>query len=165
MADPRNVPAPPLPPEFPHPPPSPTPALLGMVKQFEGLRLIAYKDLVGVWTIGYGATGPGVHAGLVWTQEQADNDLIDRLTDLYPQVYGMLINPTTMNWNQLDALTAFSYNLGIGALKTSKLLRFVNEGMFDLAAEQFPLWNHAGREELPGLTARRLAEQRLFLEV
>ena len=64
--------------------------------------------------------------------------------------------------NQFDALCCFAYNVGLGALRSSTLLKVINAGQYNLARENFLKWNKAGGRELPGLTKRRTAEADLF---
>ncbi|ATP27520.1 muraminidase [Chromobacterium violaceum] len=134
---------------------------ISLIKQFEGVRLAAYQDMVGVWTIGYGHTGPDVKAGLAITQQQADQLLAADLEKFETGVRKAVIVP--LNANQFSALVSFSYNLGLGNLRSSTLLRLLNKGDYDGAAAQFPRWNRAGGQAVPGLTRRRKAEQALFL--
>ncbi|APR37947.1 lysozyme [Paraburkholderia sp. SOS3] len=131
-----------------------------LIRQFEGLRLIAYTDVVGVLTIGYGHTGPDVKPGLVITQAQADQLLGDDLSRFESGVDRLVTAP--VNGNQYSALVSFSYNLGLGSLQNSTLLRLLNEGDYNGAAQQFPRWDMAGGQHLPGLLKRRQAEQSLF---
>ncbi|OQS42352.1 lysozyme [Chromobacterium haemolyticum] len=132
-----------------------------LIQGFEGLSLKAYQDSVGVWTIGYGHTGPEVTLGLVITQAQADALLARDLSRFESGVTRLVQVP--LNQNQFDALVCFSFNLGLGALQGSTLLRLLNAGDYAGAAGQFPRWNKAGGKELTGLTRRRVAEQALFL--
>ncbi|UJB32647.1 MULTISPECIES: lysozyme [Chromobacterium] len=133
-----------------------------LIQQFEGLRLKAYQDAVGVWTIGYGHTGPDVTPGLVISQAQADALLARDLNRFETGVSRLVSVP--LNQNQFDALLSFSYNLGLGSLQNSTLLRLLNQRDYAGAAAQFPRWNKAGGKVLPGLTRRRAAEQALFLQ-
>ncbi|OQS34560.1 lysozyme [Chromobacterium haemolyticum] len=133
-----------------------------LIQQFEGLRLKAYQDAVGVWTIGYGHTGPDVTPGLVITQAQADALLARDLSRFETGVTRLAAVP--LHQNQFDALVSFSYNLGLGSLQNSTLLRLLNQRDYAGAAAQFPRWNKAGGKVLPGLTRRRAAEQALFLQ-
>ncbi|GLU31193.1 lysozyme [Trinickia caryophylli] len=133
---------------------------LALIKQFEGLRLIAYQDVVGVWTIGYGHTGSDVTPGLVITQSQADQMLCGDLAGFETGVSKLVT--VALNENQFSALVSFSYNLGLGNLGSSTLLRLLNAGDYQGAAAQFPRWNRAGGKVYDGLTKRRLAEQALF---
>jgi len=133
---------------------------IALTKQFEGLELTAYQDQVGVWTIGYGHTGRSVHGGMTITQEQADQLLTSDLASSVTCV-NHAVN-TEINQNQFDALVDFVFNLGCASLLGSTLLRSVNAGNFAEAAEQFPLWDHAGGKVIPGLLKRRKAEMALF---
>ena len=133
---------------------------LDLTKQFEGLELTAYADQVGVWTIGYGHTGPGVHAGLTVTQDQADAFLVSDVAGAVACVNRLVTSD--INQNQFDALVDFAFNLGCASLASSTLLRDVNNGNFDAAAGQFQLWDHAGGVVVPGLLRRRQAEATLF---
>lgn len=135
--------------------------LLSLVKEFEGCKLTAYQDIVGVWTIGYGCTGHDIGPGVVWTQEQADNALVSRLEALQTDIEG-IVN-TKLTQNQLDALTSFAYNLGLAALQRSTLLKKVNNLDAEGAAQAFLSWCNAGGHEVPGLLRRRQAEAALFL--
>ncbi|NHR05723.1 lysozyme [Chromobacterium haemolyticum] len=131
-----------------------------LVKSSEGLKLVAYKCPAGIWTNGYGHTGPDVTPGQVITQAQADALLARDLERFEAGVARLVKVP--LNQNQFDALVCFSFNLGLGALQGSTLLRLLNAGDYAGAAAQFPRWNKAGGKELPGLTRRRAAEQSLF---
>ncbi|MGD1827322.1 Lysozyme [Chromobacterium violaceum] len=133
---------------------------ISLIKQFEGFRLAAYQDMVGVWTIGYGHTGPDVKAGQTITQQQADQLLAADLEKFETGVGQLVAVP--LNANQFAALVSFSYNLGLGNLRSSTLLRLLNQGDYAGAAAQFPRWNRAGGQVVAGLTRRRLAEQALF---
>ncbi|MGR2664258.1 lysozyme [Chromobacterium haemolyticum] len=132
-----------------------------LIKSFEGLKLVAYKCPAGIWTIGYGHTGPDVTPGQVITQAQADA-LLARDLERFEAGVSRLVS-VQLNQNQFDALVSFAYNLGLGALQGSTLLRLLNAGDYAGAAAQFPRWNKASGKELPGLTRRRAAEQALFL--
>ena len=129
-------------------------------KSFEGLRLTAYQDVGGVWTIGYGHTGPNVRAGLTITQAEADALLRSDVEDAVTCVNRAVNVPITQN--QFDALVDFCFNCGRGSLLQSTLLRKVNIGDFAGAAAQFALWDHAGGEVVEGLVKRRTAEAELF---
>jgi lysozyme len=131
-----------------------------LTKGFEGLRLTAYADQGGVWTIGYGHTGPGVHAGLTITQDQADAFLHSDVAGSVACVNRLVT--ANINQNQFDALVDFTFNLGCASLAQSSLLRFVNAGDFASAAPQFLLWDHVHGVVIPGLLRRRQAEQTLF---
>lgn len=135
---------------------------LALTKSFEGLCLSAYKDVVGVLTIGFGHTGPDVHPGLIITEQQADALLEKDIQKCVDAVNKLVKVPITQG--QGDALTDFSFNLGIDALTHSTLLKLLNVGDYAGAAMQFARWDHAGIEVNSGLVRRRAAETALFLE-
>lgn len=132
---------------------------LELTERFEGCRLVAYQDQVGVWTIGYGHTR-GVHEGMTCTQPQADQWLIEDSAYSEAHVNSCVKVPVTQG--EFDALVDFDFNLGGGALGGSTLLRLLNAGHHDLAADQFEKWDHAGGKVVAGLLRRRLAEKAEF---
>ena len=87
---------------------------LNMIKSFEGLRLQAYQDSVGVWTIGYGATR-GVKAGMTISKEQAERMLLNDVQRFEPEVERLVT--ARLSQNQWDALICFTYNLGASNLE------------------------------------------------
>ena len=131
-----------------------------IIKEFEGCKLKAYKCPADVWTIGYGHTD-GVKEGDVITQEKADALLASDL-DLFSSGVKRLVS-ANLDYNQLGALVAFAFNVGLGNFRHSSLLRLVNQGDFLDAANEFLKWNKANGKVLPGLTRRREAERALFL--
>ena len=131
-----------------------------IIKEFEGCKLKAYKCPADVWTIGYGHTD-GVKEGDEITQQEADR-LLAADVDLFTSGVQRLVT-SDINRNQLGALVSFAFNLGLGNLRHSTLLKLVNAGDFVGAANQFPRWNKAGGKVLPGLVRRREAEKKLFL--
>lgn len=133
---------------------------LELIKRFEGCRLAAYQDSVGVLTIGYGHTR-GVKRGDRITQAQADEFLAQDAAGAAADVSRRVNVP--LNQNQFDALVSFTFNLGDGNLKSSTLLRRLNEGNYRAAAEQFGRWVFAGDVLREGLVRRREAEKSLFL--
>ena len=134
---------------------------VNLIKSFEGLRLTAYRDPVGVLTIGYGTT-TGVSSGMQITQSQAEAYLKQDLAKFEQAVKDDVTVP--LNSSQFDALVSFTYNVGEGALTSSTLLRLLNQGDYQGAANQFARWNKGdGGAELAGLTTRRKAEKALFL--
>lgn len=133
---------------------------INLIKEFEGCKLTAYQDSVGVWTIGFGHT-KNVKKGDTITQLQADEWLMDELNNEYGAgVENLATVPLTDN--QFGALTSFAYNLGLGNLKSSTLLKKLNKSDYKGAAAEFPKWNKAGGKVLAGLTRRRGAERALF---
>jgi lysozyme len=135
---------------------------LSLIKKFEGCVLHAYQDSVGVWTIGWGHTA-GVHKGQVITQAEADALLFQEVVRCHEQVKTLVHVPCSNN--EFCALTSFAYNLGIGALKKSSLLRRLNAGEIkEEVSFEFLKWDHANGKVLLGLTRRRKAERALFLQ-
>src|SRR5215469_3780675 len=133
---------------------------LALTQKFEGLRLTAYQDQVGVWTIGYGHTGKDVLPNLTITQEQADNLLMQDVASAVAAVNRLVT--VTFHQNGFDALVDFAFNLGNNALAGSTLLRKLNASDFPGACAEFPKWCKAGGKTVPGLLRRRQAEQQLF---
>lgn len=130
-----------------------------LIKKFEGLQLTAYRCSAGVLTIGYGHTS-GVNPGDVITGRQADEFLRKDL-----RVAELTVNTnvkTQMTQGQFDALVSFVFNLGAGNFVKSTLLRKLNAGDYDGAADEFRRWVYAGKAELQGLIRRRAAERDLF---
>ncbi len=133
---------------------------LDLVRELEGCRLKAYKDQKGQWTIGWGSTGSFVHPDLVWTQEQADRDLIDRWNSFGFELFLLLKRKNlSLTVNQIQALQCFAYNLGIDDVeKLTKDRRFPHE-----IAKGMLLYNQVNGKPNRGLKIRRRVEQDLFL--
>ena len=138
------------------------PAGLALIKEFEGCRLTAYLDSVGVATIGVGHT-KGVCMGDTCSQAQADSWLAQDVKEAEQCVDAAVTVPLTQH--EFDALVSFTFNLGCGNLKKSTLLRLLNASDYDAAALEFRRWDKAGGQVLAGLTRRRDAEARLFEEI
>ncbi|EPS0103372.1 lysozyme [Escherichia coli] len=138
---------------------------IALIKQFEGCKLTAYQDSVGVWTIGYGWTQPvdgkPIRAGMTIKQEAAERLLKTGLVSYESDVSRLV--KVGLTQGQFDALVSFTYNLGARSLSTSTLLRKLNTGDYAGAADEFLRWNKAGGKVLNGLTRRREAERALFL--
>ncbi|WP_409244568.1 lysozyme [Enterobacter asburiae] len=138
---------------------------MALIKQFEGCKLTAYQDSVGVWTIGYGWTQPvdgkPIRAGMTIKQETAERLLKTGLVSYESDVSRLV--KVVLTQGQFDALVSFTYNLGARSLSTSTLLRKLNAGDYAGAADEFLRWNKAGGKVLNGLTRRREAERALFL--
>ena len=156
---------------------------LNLIKSFEGIldgdpstvNLDPYIDPVGIWTIGWGhaiSVGGSFLRGeqnrkqaqalypVGLTMDQAEALLRADLLDTCRDVEAAVTVPLTDN--QFAALVSFTFNLGVGNLKKSTLLRLVNAGDFAGAAQEFKKWNRAGGKVLLGLTRRREAEATLF---
>lgn len=134
---------------------------IDLIKQYEGCRLKAYKDAVGVWTVGFGHTSPDVVEGIEIDLGTA-NELLENDLRFFQEGVEDLIT-ADLNENQFSALVCFAYNLGLAALKRSHLLDYVNAGKFNEASNEFHKWNKGNGVELSGLTKRRMAEKNLFL--
>lgn len=146
-------------------------ATLDLIKKYEGCRLEAYQDSVGIWTIGYGHTA-GVQDGDTCTQDQADQWLADDLIQAEQAVQGAIT--VSLTDGEYGALVSFCYNVGPGVPGRkdglihlvgggpSHLLIYCNQSNFDLAAAEFPKWARAGGVVIQGLMNRRLDEQSLF---
>ena len=134
-----------------------------LIKKFEGCKLEAYPDPgtgAEPITIGVGHTG-GVKLGDVITQEQADEYLVNDVAHAANAVNQMVAVSITQG--EFDALCSFAFNLGVGNLRSSTLLRKLNSGDKNSAANQFLVWNMANGRVMAGLTHRREAERTLFL--
>lgn len=139
---------------------------LNLIKGFEGKRLNAYDDGVGVWTIGFGTikypNGVRVKKGDTCTEQQAGTYLKNDLTKFEVAINKLV--KVSLTQNQFDALASFTYNLGETNLANSTLLKKLNKGDYQGAADQFLAWKKAGGKVLPGLVRRREAERALFLK-
>lgn len=133
---------------------------LTLIKQFEGLKLEAYQDVVGIWTIGYGHT-KDVKPGQIITSQKADELLLQDVASTEVGVRKLV--PPSCGHNQFSALVCFAYNVGLGNLSKSTLLKKLLAKDVSGAAEEFLKWNKAGKKEVAGLTRRRVAERALFL--
>ncbi|EIR2645985.1 lysozyme [Salmonella enterica subsp. enterica serovar Enteritidis] len=130
------------------------------IRAREGVKLAAYQDGGGVWTIGYGHTR-GVKQGQAINHEQADEFLDSDLR----QVESCISERVTvaLNQNQFDALVSFVFNVGRQAFSDSTLLKKLNEGNYRAAADQFTRWVYDNDQFVQGLYNRRVAERDLFL--
>ncbi|QZN97795.1 lysozyme [Symbiopectobacterium purcellii] len=142
-----------------------SPKGIDLIKSFEGLQLKAYRDSVGVLTIGYGWTQPvdgkPLRDGMVIDKPTAER-LLKTGVVKYEDAVNKLVK-VKITQGQFDALVSFAYNLGTRSLSTSTLLQKLNAGDSAGAADEFPKWNKAGGKILPGLVRRREAERTLFL--
>ncbi|MFC1022272.1 lysozyme [Pasteurella multocida] len=142
---------------------------LELIKRFEGCELTAYKDAVGVPTIGYGHT-LNVKMGQKITALEADKLLCEDVAHFEQGVMRLIQEMgISVTQNQFDALVSFAFNLGLGNLRRSTLVKKLYlMKQTDTASQQavaceFLRWNKAGGKVLLGLTRRRQAEHDLFL--
>ena len=133
----------------------------------EGCRLRAYRDCVGQLTIFFGHTSmaglPHVTEGMVGTKAQADMVLADDLAVFEKGVEAELKNIARVEQREFDAFVDLAFNIGLGAFKSSSLLRHYRAGDKATTARDFLAWNKAGGKVMPGLVKRREAERNWFL--
>lgn len=130
------------------------------IARHEGCRLKAYRDIVGVWTCGWGETR-GVTPSTIWTQEEADIRFCESLTEFAEGVRKLCTNPPSDN--ELGAMVSLAYNIGLGGFARSTVLKKHNAGDYQSAARAFALWNKAGGQVVRGLTLRRAKEATMYL--
>lgn len=139
-----------------------------LCREFEGLRLKTYLCPAGVWTIGYGATGPDVQPGVVWTKEQAEDRLQADLARFAAGVARLTPN-VLVDDNKYAAIIDFAFNLGLGRLQASTLRRAIAAKNWKWAQQELLRWDKGRNpktgmlESLPGLTRRRVAETKLLM--
>ena len=137
---------------------------LHLTENFEGLRLIAYPDPAtngDPWTIGYGHTGAEVHKGMTITQEQAEELLMQDVKKTAATVNAKVTTDITQE--EFDALVDFVFNVGAGNFNASTLIKKVNSGDIQGAANEFLKWDMAAGKHMAGLLKRRHAEAEEFL--
>ena len=139
-----------------------------LIAKFEGLKLDAYPDTGGIWTIGYGSTrnpftGDAVKQGDQISKDTALSWLKKEIEQKTAGIKKLVKVP--INDNQLTAITSLSYNIGIGAFQHSTLLKLLNQNAPKIqVADQFLRWNKVNGKEVLGLTKRRQLERELFLK-
>ncbi|TFF34508.1 lysozyme [Mucilaginibacter psychrotolerans] len=146
---------------------------IALIKNFEGLRLNAYRDVAGIWTIGYGSTryhdGKTIKPGDKLTGEAQASALLANTLSNYTNAVNHLVK-VPLNQNQFNALVSFAYNEGTGALERSTLLKKLNQLDYAAAANQFLLWDKitdaaTGKKvRCKSLANRRKQERELFLK-
>jgi lysozyme len=135
-----------------------------LIKSFEGCKLAAYPDPAtggDPWTVGFGATGPEIVRGVVWTQAQADARFIEDINRFAAGVESLLGGAPTTD-NEFSAMVSLAYNVGLGNFRTSTLLRLHKEGDTVGAKAQFARWSRANGQVMRGLERRREAEAQLY---
>jgi lysozyme len=159
---------------------------IDLIKSLEGFRANAYKDIAGVWTIGYGAT-KNVYKGEVISEKEADKLLLEYINLIDKHIETTI--KVSLNQNQHDALVCFIYNVGIPAFSKSILKKLIRNKAYEKAAEQFMVWDKVKKIdkngnivfeeyingegikfkrpvliEAEGLKNRRMEEKELFLK-
>lgn len=140
----------------------PSATCFALIRKSEGLRLKAYRDAVGVLTVGYGHTGPDVSENKKITVDEAEALLSTDVTHACDSV--LELTGGNVSQGQLDALTDFVFNLGSSKLRSSTLLKKHRAGNYTGAAAEFGRWVYADGRILPGLVKRRAAETHLYLD-
>lgn len=128
-----------------------------LIKRWEGFRNKAYLCPANVWTIGYGHTAT-CKPGQVISIARGEQLLEDDLSSFEQAVNDLVKVPLTQN--QFDALVSFTYNVGVTAFGKSTLLRYLNQKMYELAANEFRRWIHGGGRRLERLVKRRERKSR-----
>jgi lysozyme len=136
--------------------------LVKLIRDSEGCKLKAYEDCVGVVTIGYGQT-KGIKEGMVWTQAQADEDLLKTACSVLNQALTSSPILKTATTQRQAAIADFIYNLGIGNYNSSTLKKYVDKENWASAYTEIKKWNKAGGKVLKGLTIRREREASLLI--
>lgn len=136
--------------------------LVDMLQRFEGCRLHAYRDEVGVWTIGWGETF-GVHEGDVWTQGYADAMLRTRASQFLLATFRACPRLLSEPVPRQAACGSLAYNIGVGAFRASSVCRKTARKDYAGAAESFLLWNKAGGRVSRVLSLRRVVERASYL--
>ena len=143
---------------------TPSQACYDLIRRFEGCRLTAYPDPATGGepiTVGFGHTGPEVKSGMTISQAIADAYLVKDVTHAADALERAVTVPLTQG--QIDSLTSFIFNCGIGNFLKSTLLKKLNAGDSLGASLELLKWSKAAGKEMPGLVKRRAAEQSLFL--
>ncbi len=137
-----------------------------MIKRWEGLRLSAYEDPDGIWTIGYGHTNaagaPHVHKDMQITEMEAEEILCQDLKKFEQVVEQSVTVP--LSDEQFVALVSFSYNVGTQAFRRSTLLKKLNKGNYEAVPIELQKWTRVGGKRLKGLVNRRAAEAGLWAQ-
>lgn len=136
---------------------------IALVGAWEGLRLAAYKDIVGVPTICYGET-LGVKLGDKATKVECDAMLLKSLKRHELGMRWCLVNPDGIPAKTYVAFVSLTYNIGVGAFCRSTARKRLNAGDLKGACDAATWFNRAGGRKIRGLVNRRAAEHRLCLE-
>lgn len=130
-----------------------------LTERFEGCRLTAYQDSVGLWTCGYGHRF-GVHEGTTCTPDQAGAWLAEDVQSAVGSVNRLV--KVTLTQPEFDACCDFVFNVGVGNFAGSTMLKKLNAGDYAGASDEFEKWSLAGGVVVAGLLRRREAEKAEF---
>ena len=134
-----------------------------LIKQFESCKLTAYKadKSEKYYTIGWGHYGADVKCNMTISRKKADEIFLKDIKYFEECVNSCVKVPITQS--MFNALVSFTYNVGVGNLKKSSLLKYVNKCQFKKASREFKKWNKCGGKVLNGLVRRRKVEEIEFL--
>lgn len=135
--------------------------LIQLLKLFEGCRLTSYKDIVGIWTIGYGET-KDVQEGMTWTQDEADQHLSDRAQQFINGVIAACPQLNNEPAYRQAACASLAYNIGLHAFSISTVCRETTAQDYDAAQAAFAMWSKAGGVIRHGLEIRRDKESKIY---
>ncbi|NKJ77770.1 glycoside hydrolase family protein [Rhizobium leguminosarum bv. viciae] len=138
-------------------------AAIALVSAWEGVRTVAYRDIVGIPTVCFGETR-GVKMGDRYTMDECRAMLGDALVEFETGMRKCLTNPDTIPDKSYVAFLSLSYNIGTGAFCGSTIARRANAGDIKGACNAIPAWNRAGGKVVKGLTNRRAEEQKICLQ-
>ena len=138
-------------------------AAVALVGAWEGVRTVAYRDIVGIPTVCFGETR-GVKMGDRYTMEECRTMLGDALVEFETGMRRCLRNPDAVPDKPYVAFLSLSYNIGTGAFCKSTVARLANAGDIRGACNAIPAWNKAGGKVVKGLVNRRAEEQQICLE-
>ncbi|UUE38293.1 lysozyme [Pectobacterium aroidearum] len=133
-----------------------------LIQWFEGVRYTPYYDVAGILTVCYGHTGSDIIKEKVYTQEEC-NDLLEKDTAPAAAAVDKAVKVPITDMRKA-ALISFTYNVGIGALNRSTMLRKLNAGDASEACDELRRWDKAGGKVWRGLTDRRAVERELCLQ-
>ena len=142
---------------------------LNLIKKYEGFSSRPYMCPANIPTIGYGSTYYPNGSKVKLSDDSISEEEATQILEYIAQKdFGSAVNKfviVELTQNQFDALVSFAYNIGRTAFENSTLLKLLNRGEYEAAAEQFEKWNKSGGKVLSGLTKRRFDEQKLFLSL
>ena len=136
--------------------------LIDLIKKSEGYYLKAYKCPAGVWTCGYGITGPDIKESTRFTMAQAESTLLQRATEAMHEAVRLSPSLLFEKPERKTAIADFIFNIGAGAYRASTLKNMVDAKDWPRAQVEIMRWNHCNGKVLKGLTFRRQAEADLL---